>query len=160
MAMYTGYSNWKYNRGLLRAKLGMLLPTIQIAALETDAQCLIVSGSSGVWLGAMLTMEQDPPVVLVRKDGENSHGSTVEGDTDAKRGLVVDDFISTGATINRIAQALVSWGMGLELVGVIEHCRTGDRGWGPDICVRPDPVDTFANNYTVRVFSCDYGELR
>jgi adenine/guanine phosphoribosyltransferase-like PRPP-binding protein len=158
MAMYTGYSGWKYDRGLLRAKLGMLLPTIQLAALETDAGCLIVSGTSGVWLGAMLTMEQDLPVVLVRKDGENSHGSIVEGDTAAKTGLVVDDFISTGATINRIARSLSSWGAGLKVVGVIEHCRTGDRGWGPTVCV--DPESGVMSRYTVPVFSCDYAEIR
>ena len=155
----TGYSDWKYNRKLLQQRLDMLLPTIKVAAEDTDAGCLIVSGTSGVWLGSILTMQQDLPVVLVRKPGEQSHGSMVEGDTHSKRGLVVDDFISSGATINRISAALEAWSYGLNVVGVIEHGRPGDSGYGPSYDIYNTDVDgRTVRVATVPVFACDHAQ--
>lgn len=151
-----GYSEWKYDRGILKKKLNMLLPTIIEVSMETDATSLIVSGTSGVWLGSLLTMQQDLPVVLVRKDGENSHGSIVEGNTDSKRGLVIDDFISSGTTINRIARSLAIWGRGLEIVGVIEHCRARDYGWGSSFTIMDGAEPE--KRCSVPVYTSDHSE--
>jgi adenine/guanine phosphoribosyltransferase-like PRPP-binding protein len=117
---------------------------------------LIVSGTSGVWLGAVLTLRQDLPVVIVRKPGEDSHGGVVEGDCYASNGVIVDDFVSSGATVDRIADALDRHGR-ISVAGVIEHNRKQRSGRARYYRIRTDidePEMPGINR--IRVVPCDY----
>ena len=74
---------------------------------ETGATSVVVHGNSGVSCGfaaLMLSPHLDFNIVLLRKDNDNSHGSPVEGPHfhRLERYLILDDFISSGNTMNRI----------------------------------------------------------
>jgi len=149
--LYPGYGEWKYSKAKLEQKLYELLPTIEQFAQEVRADCLIVSGTSGVWLGAVLTLRQDLPVVIVRKPGEASHGRAVEGDCCARIGVIVDDFIASGATVDRIANTVMDHH--IVVGGVIEHEK--DQGQRRDRCYRIANGGVM-HGRRIRVVPCDY----
>jgi len=71
--------------------------------LKFDA--IAFTGSSGAAIAFYLGIEHKIPLIYVRKKNEDSHGYPVEGTTDAgiiKKYLIVDDFVQSGATVNRI----------------------------------------------------------
>lgn len=65
-------------------------------------------GISGALVGAYLVSELKKPIVVIRKDHDNSHGSSVEQDTtiEGHSYIIVDDGISTGSTIRTIIDTL------------------------------------------------------
>ena len=73
---------------------------------ETGATSVVVHGNSGVSCGfaALLLSDLDFNIVLLRKDNDNSHGAPIEGPDGLRlyKYLILDDFISSGATMNRI----------------------------------------------------------
>ena len=98
---------------------------------QTGSTSVVVHGNSGVSCGfaaLMLTEEQDFNLVLLRKDNDNSHGAPIEGPDGHRLGkyLILDDFVSSGATMNRIRDKIdtlweqVSWSSSRpECVGVV-----------------------------------------
>lgn len=98
---------------------------------RTGSTSVVVHGNSGVSCGfaaLMLTHEQDFNLVLLRKDNDNSHGSPIEGPSGHRlqKYLILDDFISSGATMNRIRDkintlhAQVPWSLPRpECVGIV-----------------------------------------
>lgn len=125
---YIGYSAWKYHPDLISGRLDRVLDTIKLVqerGIHFDS--LIVHGTSGIWLAPLLIMK-GYPVVMVRKEGENSHGEPIEGpDTgiDYTRGVFVDDLIASGDTIKRVKKLLKNR---LQMVAVILH----DQPFYPD----------------------------
>ena len=73
---------------------------------ETGATSVVVHGNSGVSCGfaALMLSDLDFNIVLLRKDNDNSHGSPIEGPEGHHLGgyLILDDFVSSGCTLNRI----------------------------------------------------------
>lgn len=68
---------------------------------------IVVHGNSGVSIGfAALTVESFP-LVLVRKDNDNSHGSPIEGpDCKVESYYILDDIVDSGATVRRIVDKI------------------------------------------------------
>lgn len=82
---------------------------IQHLCEEMKIDALACCGSSGMMAAAVLTVALDIPIIYVRKQGESSHGSSVESNSIGKpilRYLIVDDFICTGATLDRIVEGI------------------------------------------------------
>ena len=79
---------------------------------ETDATSVVVHGNSGVSCGfaALMLSALDFNIVLLRKDSDNSHGAPIEGPSGHHLGsyLILDDFVSSGATMNRIRRRICS----------------------------------------------------
>ena len=79
---------------------------------ETGATSLVVHGNSGVSCGfaALMLSALDFNIVLLRKDNDNSHGAPIEGPAGHHlRGyLILDDFVSSGTTLNRIRRKIGS----------------------------------------------------
>ena len=73
---------------------------------ETCATSVVVHGNSGVSCGfaALMLSDFDFNIVLLRKDNDNSHGAPIEGPDGHHLGryLILDDFVSSGTTLNRI----------------------------------------------------------
>ena len=119
---------------------------------ETGATSVVVHGNSGVSCGfaaLMLSPHLDFNIVLLRKDNDNSHGAPIEGPDGHHLGryLILDDFVSSGQTLNRIRRKIGSlslqrgqYGQGEEVpecVGVVLYgYHTGTHF-------------TFADGYTV-----------
>ena len=121
-----GYSDWKYHPDLISGRLGRVLDTIKLVQERgIHFDCLIVHGTSGIWLAPLLIMK-GYPVVMVRKEGENSHGEPIEGpDTgiDYTRGVFVDDLIVSGETVRRVKKLLIDEDTKnkLQMVAIILH---------------------------------------
>jgi len=74
-----------------------------------DAETVVVTGKSGIAMGFAALCFADFNLVTVRKDAETSHGGPVEGrlrQPENERYIILDDFIDTGATIERIIKKM------------------------------------------------------
>ena len=95
---------------------------------ETNADAIVVSGNSGISIGHAALMLIEFPLVLVRKHKDNSHGDSVEGplNHELRKFLILDDFVSSGATVRNICDTLYSRAIMYEssvpeCVGVLEY---------------------------------------
>lgn len=93
-----------------------------------DIDAIVVSGKSGICVAFAVQMLIDIPLVVVRKRGENTHGTMIEGREGQLVGryAILDDFVASGDTVRRIHADLCkdaeSWGNTFpELVRVFEY---------------------------------------
>lgn len=85
-----------------------------------DFQIIVVRGVSGLLWGTAIARHMKKPLCVVRKkDGHHSYVSE-EGyiPTNGEKWIIVDDFISTGNTVETIAKAIS--GYNGEFVGVYQ----------------------------------------
>ena len=79
---------------------------------RTGSTSVVVHGNSGVSCGfaALMLSKTDFNLVLLRKDNDNSHGAPIEGPEGhrLKRYLILDDFLSSGNTLNRIRDKIAT----------------------------------------------------
>lgn len=67
---------------------------------------IVVTGVSGLTIGAIIAHHFHKDLVVVRKDGEQAHSNyAVEGWV-GSRYIILDDLIATGATVRRIMQTI------------------------------------------------------
>lgn len=119
----SGYGAWKFNRDDIQYRMKGILLLLETIKMRHNVDCILVHGSSGLWLGGMLTVAQDMPVVQVRKPNESSHGYDIEGKPGKRfRGVFVDDFISLGSTVDRVRGLTDKHGF--EVVAVLEHGKS------------------------------------
>ena len=100
--------------------------------LPTDTvPVLVFTGFSGIAFATALALEfrkQNKPIdmMLVRKQGEQSHGTPVHSSTFKLKNrtyVFVDDFISSGATFTRLNTAVSHYG-GITLICEQDRVRT------------------------------------
>lgn len=105
MILDRGYATG-YSADRVRRRAEFSANAITSLSRSTGATAVVVHGNSGVSCGFAALVVTDTPfnLVLLRKDNDNSHGSPIEGPDGHKLGkyLILDDFISSGATMNRI----------------------------------------------------------
>ena len=106
MILSGGYAT-KYKLSEVRWRAEYAARAINKMMAETGATSVVVHGNSGVSCGfaaLMLSPHADFNIVLLRKDNDNSHGAPIEGPEGHRLGryLILDDFVSTGTTMNRI----------------------------------------------------------
>lgn len=85
---------------------------------KEDSIGLVVQGSSGAIIAALTVSYLEGYYVEIKhikKDGEESHSSTVPQLGHLEKLFVLDDFIETGSTINRIMEKI----NGLEVEAII-----------------------------------------
>lgn len=79
---------------------------------RTGSTSVVVHGNSGVSCGfaALMLSKTDFNLVLLRKDNDNSHGAPIEGPNDhrLRRYLILDDFVSSGRTLNHIRDKITT----------------------------------------------------
>lgn len=69
----------------------------------TNAQAILVTGSSGTTVGAIASALSGVPLEILRKESEQAHSMHVGAySPPGTRVLLLDDFVSTGATIRRL----------------------------------------------------------
>lgn len=106
MILSSGYAT-QYKMAEVRKRAEYAARAINKMMAETGATSVVVHGNSGVSCGfaaLMLSPHEDFNIVLLRKDNDNSHGAPIEGPADHCLGryLILDDFVSSGTTMNRI----------------------------------------------------------
>lgn len=122
------YGEWKFDPIRLMKRVRTVGADLQVLMAELDADCIAVRGTSGVCMAwALAGAGYDIPTILMRKDGENSHGAKFEGRKGHvhKRVILLDDFTASGWTIAGMAADLESHAIKmnseLEVVGVLFH---------------------------------------
>jgi hypothetical protein len=87
---------------------------------EFDA--IAFSGLSGALFAPMVAMAMDKTLLAVRK-GEPCHSSRqVEGDYNARRYVILDDFIAMGSTVQHIIEEIRDSVPGAVCIGILEYC--------------------------------------
>jgi len=108
MAIHSSYLS-----GLIEPKtLKLIVDTIVgkmtedlVQGLAFDA--IAVRGTSGTVVGGALSLATGLPLVIVRKPGDGTHSSyQIECDDSFKRYVIIDDLISSGATMQHIVNAI------------------------------------------------------
>lgn len=90
-----------------------------LSKIKFDA--IAYSGASGSLIAPALAFRMNKGLLLVRKEKNTHSGSKVEGHTQIKRYIIVDDFVNTGDTIKRIAREVKKNCDCAILVGVYEY---------------------------------------
>ena len=138
LILSSGYAT-RYAAEEVRMRARWAAAAIGKMMAETGATSVVVHGNSGVSCGfaALMLSDLDFNIVLLRKDNDNSHGAPIEGPDDHHLGryLILDDFVSSGNTMNRIRDKIGSLSVQRwyyepgeetpECVGVVlyGHCR-------------------------------------
>lgn len=112
MILSGGYAT-QYKMAEVRKRAEYAARAINKMMAETGATSVVVHGNSGVSCGfaaLMLSPHADFNIVLLRKDNDNSHGAPIEGPEGHRldRYLILDDFVATGATMNRIRDKITT----------------------------------------------------
>lgn len=85
----------------LRWKLGLAERALRVCSNKFDT--IAFRGMSGAFLGPPLAMQLNKGMVLVRKGVDDSHANmSLEGVKHVSRYVIVDDFVSTMATVKNI----------------------------------------------------------
>ena len=111
MILSGGYAT-QYKVDEVRKRAEYAARAINKMMAETGATSVVVHGNSGVSCGfaALMLSHADFNIVLLRKDNDNSHGAPIEGPEGHGLGryLILDDFVATGATMNRIRDKIAT----------------------------------------------------
>lgn len=112
MILSSGYAT-RYKMAEVRERAEWAASAISDMVIDTGATSVVVHGNSGVSCGfaaLMLSPHEDFNIVLLRKDNDNSHGSPIEGPEGHRLGryLILDDFVATGTTMNRIRDKIAT----------------------------------------------------
>ena len=96
------------------------------------------TGASGSAMAYPISVLTDIPLIYVRKDGENCHGDKIEGTPiNVKKYAIIDDFISSGATMRRIMGKLPA----IECVCIMAYIGRWNASGGHGIRVPIYKVD-------------------
>ena len=105
MILGNGYATG-YTKERVEERAAFAAKAIEELRSQTGSTSVVVHGNSGVSCGfaALMASAEDFNLVLLRKDNDNSHGAPIEGPDGHRldRYLILDDFVASGATMNRI----------------------------------------------------------
>jgi len=72
-------------------------------AKGNDFDCIAFTGVSGAALAFPLALRLNKGLLCIRKEGSGSHSLyDIEGDFSGDRYIIVDDFVDTGSTVEKI----------------------------------------------------------
>ena len=99
---------------------------------ELKFDTIAFSGMSGAAMAFILGHWLDLPLLCIRKKEETSHfrssrpSCLCEGNLSAKRYLIVDDFISSGSTVNFMIETIAHEMPYAECSGMLMYAGNGD----------------------------------
>ena len=94
---------------------------LAIQALETTPfDTIAFRGMSGALISPQVAIAMQKHLILVRKGNESSHSDyLVEGYKAAQRYVILDDFVSTGATRDAIKESVTTFAPKAKYVGIL-----------------------------------------
>lgn len=131
MEIRTDYLTCVFDPVAFRTRVNEAIGLLTEFRKHTPFDAIAFTGVSGAALAFPLSFALGIPLLCVRKQGESSHSPyKVEGDYSAERYVIVDDFISSGSTVNRIQDDIESEISGVpELVGLYLYKDAGNYSW-------------------------------
>jgi orotate phosphoribosyltransferase-like protein len=95
------------NVDLLKVTVRNVIKAIKLLELENKFDAIAFRGLSGSLIAPVVALKLGKTLLAVRK-GEECHSSRqVEGDLGADRYIIIDDFVSSGETVNKIRKAII-----------------------------------------------------
>lgn len=87
-----------------------------------DFDAIAFRGMSGALIAPTVALLMDKNLLMVRKpeDSNNHSGRDVEGDTAARRYVIIDDLVSSGNTVRTIQKEVAVFAPGAVCIGVYE----------------------------------------
>src|SRR5574338_31447 len=102
----TDYLQDVFNISNFAEMIDRLIPSAQQMRKEIGFDTIAFQGISGASAAYILSKELYVPLICIRKEEDKSHyardNGLFEGSLDAKRYIIVDDFICSGHTVRRI----------------------------------------------------------
>ncbi len=110
--------------------------TVEIMLLH-PFEAIAFSGTSGAAMAYILSYRLGIPLICVRKKGDDGHHTRtfggvrglLEGHIDAATYLIVDDWISSGATVKRIAETIRQRSPNARCVGILLYQGSDWSNW-------------------------------
>ncbi len=91
------------------------------ALSHIDFDTVAFRGMSGAFLGPIIAADMHKKMILVRKPEDSTHSPLkTEGNSSAKRYVIVDDFISSGRTRTAIVDAVYDFAPRAKYLGTLE----------------------------------------
>lgn len=119
------FDHVSYLKPLIRTE--ELRETLQKAVIvlkRFDFDAIAFRGISGTLIGPPLALALDKTMILVRKPETYSHSAhDVEGDIGARTYVIVDDIISSGATVDAVVKAIKKTAPKAVCIGVLETTK-------------------------------------
>lgn len=99
-----GYSAHQYKAKALRRHAEDAATFCNDIIEMLDVDVIAVTGKSGMSVAFAAQMIKPFPLMVIRKETDQSHGSMIEGPGGlvVKRYVILDDFVDSGATIKRV----------------------------------------------------------
>lgn len=95
-----------------------------------DFDAIACRGTSGLLVGPMLAHKFDKHLIVIRKSTENSHSSRlIECDDTVRKYIIVDDFASSGATIEAIVNDINECKNSWYMPGLFDFIYVGCYFW-------------------------------
>lgn len=105
MSIQSSYLDNVFSPAQLKYTVKACVSTLHKFKVQFEA--VAFRGMSGAIVAPMVAVKMNKPLILIRKPGDGSHSSyRVEGYTIPCKYIIVDDFISSGRTIEAIHQAI------------------------------------------------------
>lgn len=104
------------------------IKTIKAWRKKHPFDAIAFTGTSGAALAYPLALALKVPLICVRKKGDGNHfKSSIEGVTNSNKYLIVDDFIVSGETMDRIIQTIRGTGSMAKPVGIYLYADRSTR---------------------------------
>lgn len=113
--IYSGYMTRAFRPDIFSKIIVESLRVLRPHSKEFDA--IAFRGFSGSMLGPILAFALKKKMIIVRKEKEPSHGSSIEG-ARCNRYIIVDDFIAGGMTVRTIISKIAASTIGGIPVGI------------------------------------------
>lgn len=111
MVIKTVYLKTIFEPAIFQATVKKTIEHARLLQKEVEFDTIAFSGVSGAGMGFILGHALNLPVLVMRRDGDGSHyrqyrATPLEGNFGVRRYLVVDDFIASGDTVNRLIKTI------------------------------------------------------
>lgn len=133
--MQTSYLQHVFEPGLFQRSVDKTLAAAECLKKSTGFDTIAFSGMSGAAMAFMLSHWMNVPLLCVRKREDTSHyvkqsRKFLEGNaTDVRKYLIVDDFISSGATVQYMIDTISSANYQAECIGMLMYASYSTRDW-------------------------------
>ena len=123
-----GYNNTMYQPKRFNSLVSALAAIMPTLLKEYGATHIAVQGKSGIAVAFAVAAQVNIGIIVVRKEGENTHSNKLESDGRVVKGyMFFDDFIATGATRSRVVRDLDLYA---KMQGAAEPELKGSIVWG------------------------------
>lgn len=136
MAIQTVYLKSVYELDKFQKTVNKTVTIAEQLHKKYQFDTIVFCGMSGAAMAFILSHRLRLPLICVRKADDTSHfhgyfrkDRFLEGNLDAKRYLIVDDFIATGRTVNMIVERIHKEVPDAQCVSLLMYADPGSRTW-------------------------------